>query len=285
MRNVYFNFYRKYVRPQRNNTAVPWRWVWGTKTALRSAYSAGSLTFDRLRFAFKHNDIKLLFGKTETVNFDITCINLLRRADKRQFIKEQLGNAGFDFKIFPAIDGLTIDADQLIDDGILAPDNYCPATQMPLTSPQIGVYLSHYELWKAALKSPNKISLIIEDDALFLCDKPSLEQFVRHIPADTDLFFINHRKNKIRHLSLHVSKFNSHFWGLTAYFITKKGAEKLIGMTLPICKSADEALSKLNESGKINCYCSRQELVVECSNPKDTKNFRFSSDILHRTVK
>ena len=285
MRNVYFNFYRKYVRPQRNNTAGPWRWVFGTKTAIRSAYSAGSLTFDRLRFAFKQHGINLLFGQTEAVNFDITCINLLRRSDKRRFIKEQLSNAGFDFKIFPAIDGLTIDTDQLIDDGILTPDNYCPATQMPLTSAQIGAYLSHYELWKAALKSPNKVSLILEDDALFLCDKSSLEQFVRHIPADTDLFFINHRKNKIKHVSLHASKFTCHFWGLTAYFLTKKGAEKLIAMTLPIRKSADESLSELNESGKINCYCSRQELVVECSNPKDTKHFRFASDILHRTFK
>ncbi|TXI16823.1 MAG: glycosyltransferase family 25 protein [Nitrosomonas sp.] len=285
MRNVYSNLYKKYVRPHRTDAAGPWRWFFNTSTVLQSAYSAGSLTFDRLRFALKQCDIELLYTQREAVNFDITCINLLRRADKRKFIKKQLSRAGLDFKIFPAIDGLILDHHRLVDDGILAPDNYCPATSKPLTSAQIGVYLSHYELWKAALRSPNKISLILEDDALFTCDKPTLQEYARHIPADTDLFFINHRKNKIKHVTLHASKFACHFWGLTAYFLTKQGAEKLIAMSLPIHKSADESISELNEIGKLNCYCSRQELVVECSNPKDAKNFRFSSDIISRVQK
>lgn len=283
MRNVYSNLYKKYVRPRRGSKAGPWRWLFGTKTALQSVSSAGLLALDRLRFALKRNDIKLLYANTDWINFDITCINLLRRPDKRQFIEKQLDEAGFDFKIFPAIDGLEIDTDQLIKDGILASDHFSPATGMPLIPAQIGVYLSHYELWKAALNSPNKVSLILEDDALMVCDKPMLEEFVRHIPADTDFFFINRRKNKIKHISLHASKFACHFWGLTAYFVTKQGAEKLINLSLPIHTSADELISELNKSGMINCYCSRQELIVECSNPKDAQNFRFASDIIDRT--
>ncbi len=285
MRNVYSNLYRKYVHPHRSTKVGPWRWFFGAKTALQSVSSAGLLAFDRLRFAFRRDDIKLLYAQNDLVDFDITCINLLRRSDKRQFIEKQFGEAGFNFKIFTAIDGLEIDINQLIRDGILAPDNFCPATGMPLTPAQIGAYLSHYELWKAALKSPNKISLILEDDALMICDKPKLEEFVRHIPADADLFFINRRKNKIKHVSLHVSKFACHFWGLTAYFLTKQGAEKLITLSLPVHKSADESISELNESGIINCYCSRQELIVECSNPRDAQNFRFASDIIDRAEK
>lgn len=285
MRNVYSNLYKKYVRPHRSNKAGPWRWLFSTRIALQSVSSAGSLAFDRLRFAFRGDNTELLHAQTDPVDFDITCINLLRRPDKRQFIKKQLGEAGFNFKIFPAVDGLVIDVNQLINDGILASDNFCPATGMPLTPAQIGAYLSHYELWKAALKSPNKVSLILEDDALLICDKPTLEEFVRHIPADTDLFFINHRKNKIKPVSLYASRFACHFWGLTAYFLTKQGAEKLIAMSFPIHKSADESISELSESGMINCYCSRQELVVECSNPRDAQNFRFASDIISRTEK
>ena len=118
---------------------------------------------------------------------------------------------------------------------------------------------------------------------MMICDRATLEKFVRHIPEDADLFFINRRKNKTKHISPYTSKFVCHFWGLTAYFLTKQGAEKLLAMSLPIYKSADESISELNENGIINCYCSRKELVVECSNPKDAKNFRFTSDIINRT--
>ncbi|SFF18205.1 glycosyltransferase family 25 protein [Nitrosomonas sp. Nm166] len=277
------NLYRKYIQSHRGATVGPWRWVFDTKTVLQTASSAGSLALDRLFFTAKRNDTKLLYAQTDSVDFDIVCINLLRRPDKRQFIEKQFGTADFNLKIFSAIDGLTIDTNQLIDDGRLSPGHHCPATGMPLTPAQIGAYLSHYELWRAALASPNKISLILEDDALMTCNKATLEEFARNIPEDADLFFINRRKNKTKHISLHASKFVSHFWGLTAYFLTKQGAEKLITLSLPIYKSADEAISELNENGMINCYCSRKELVVECSNPRDARNFRFTSDIISRT--
>lgn len=285
MKNVYTNLYRKHIRRYRGSKTEPWRWLFGTQAALQSVSSAGLLVLDRLRFALKRSDIKLLYANDDSIHFDITCINLLRRPDKRQFIEKQFGEAGFDFKIFPAVDGLEIDTDQLIKDGILAPDNFCPVIGMPLIPAQIGAYLSHYELWKTALKSSNKVSLILEDDALMVCDKSTLEEFVRHIPADTDLFFINRRRNKIKHISLHASKFACDFWGLTAYFLTKQGAEKLINLSLPIRKSADESINELNKNGMIKCYCSRQELIVECSNAKDTQNFRFASDIIDRTKK
>ncbi len=282
MRDVYASIYKKYIHRHRNAQAGPWRWFFDTKIALQSVFSAGSLAFDRLFLVFRHNDVKLLYAETDSVNFDVICINLLRRQDKKQFIEKQFEGTGLNLRMFQAVDGGAIDTIQLIDDGVLAVNNFCPATGMPLIPAQIGAYLSHYELWKAALESPNKISLILEDDALMVCDKPTLEDFARHIPEDADLFFINRRRNKTKPVSLYASKFVSHFWGLTAYFLTKQGAEKLVALSLPIYKSADERVSELNESGLINCYCSRRELVVECSNSKDARNFRFASDIINR---
>ena len=283
MRNAYFNLYRKYIYPRRNAATGPWQWLFRIKTTLQSVFSAGSLALDRVLFVFRRKDIKLLYEQSDLINFDITCINLLRRPDKKQSIEQQFGEIGFNLRIIPAIDGLTIDTNQLINDDALSADNHCSATGMPLTPAQIGVYLSHYELWKAALVSPHKVSLILEDDAMMICDSATLEEFVRHIPEDADLFFINRRKNKTKNISPYASKFVGHFWGLTAYFLTKQGAEKLLAMSLPIYKSADESISELNENGVINCYCSRKELVVECSNPRDVQNYRFTSDIINRT--
>lgn len=261
----------------------PWIWVLDKKAALKSVFSAGSLALDRLFLFFGRNGPRLLYQSNDCIKFDVNCINLVRRPDKKQFIEKQFAAMNLDLKIFPAVDGLTIDMDQLINNGTLSPSHHCPPTGMPLTPAEVGAYLSHYELWKAALASPNEISLIIEDDALITCDKSTLEEFARNIPEDTDLFFINRRKNKTKHISLYASRFVSKFWGLTAYFITKQGAKKLVELSLPILKSADEFVSELNQEGTINCYCSRKELVVECSNPRDARNFRFNSDIFNRT--
>lgn len=236
---------------------------------------------DRL-LIFRKDEVKSLYAETDTVEFDVMCINLLRRPDKKSFIEKQFKGTGLSLRIFSAVDGLTIDIPQLINDGVVAEDNFCPATGMPLIPAQIGVYLSHYELWKAALSSPNKISLILEDDALLICNRSQLEAFARHIPEDADLFFINRRKNKTYPISLYASKFTRHFWGLTAYFITRKGSEKLVNMALPMHQSADETINQLSKNGALTCYCSRKELVVECSNSRDIQNFRFESDIIPR---
>ncbi len=246
-------------------------------------WSRGLFTMDTVSLFFKKDEMKLLHGETDVIEFEIMCINLLRRPDKKCFIEKQFDRIGLKVQFFSAIDGMIIDIPQLTKDGIVANDNFSPATGMTLIPAQIGVYLSHYELWKVAVLSPNKISLILEDDALLVCDRLQLEAFARHIPEDADLFFLNLRKNKSRSISLYASTFTGRFWGLTAYFVTRRGAEKLVNLTLPIHESADEAINELNKRGMITCYCARKELVVECSNSRDERNFRFKSDILTRT--
>lgn len=185
--------------------------------------------------------------------------------------------------MFPAFDCTILDPVTLVNQGALSPDNQDLNSGKPLSPAQIGVYLSHLEIWKKAAKSVDKVTFILEDDALIICDSPTLQKYIRHIPEDADIFFINHRKNRKQHINPYISKFVGRFWGLTAYFITRKGAEKLLQLAIPIHMSADDMVSQLNEKGLINCYCSRQELIVECSNAKDNKNFRFASDILDRT--
>lgn len=236
-------------------------------------------------FLSNKNDDKLLFKQDDLVQFEINCINLQHRKDKRIFIEQQFINSDYQFNFFPAVDGSIIDRNRLLVEGILSPNNRCFASRVALTPAQIGVYLSHYELWKKMLLSPNKISLVLEDDALILFDKKTLEQFIKHIPEDADLFFINRRKNRVKPISPYVSKYICRFWGLTAYFITKKGAKKLLSLALPIQKSVDDTISELNQKGLITCYCARKELVVECSNAKDVQNFRFHSDVHDRVVR
>lgn len=275
--------FKKTIRSNWINKSGLGKFLFFIKDIVNGVFSAWSLFVDHILFVFKQDNIKSLYRQSEFIHFETHCINLIRRLDKRKFIADQFDNVSFNLKFFSAVDGATLNLEQLIKQGHLAPDNRDLGTGNKLTPAQIGVYLSHYELWKETLNSDNKITFILEDDAFLDCEITTLQKVIHYIPEDADIFFVNHRKNKKQHINPYISKFVGRFWGLTAYFVTKKGAEKLLQLTAPIHMSVDDMVSQLNEKGLINCYCSRQELVVECSNAKDSKNFRFASDILDRT--
>ena len=99
-------------------------------------------------------------------------------------------------KFFSAVDGATLNLEHLIKQGRLAPDNRDLGTGNKLTPAQIGVYLSHYELWKETLNSDNKITFILEDDAFLDCEITTLQKVIHYIPEDADIFFVNHRKTR-----------------------------------------------------------------------------------------
>ncbi|MCC8995518.1 MAG: glycosyltransferase family 25 protein [Nitrosomonas sp.] len=275
--------FKKVIRSNWINKSRLGKFLFPIKNGIRKIFSVFLLFIDHILFIFKQDNIKSLYRQSEFIHFETHCINLIRRLDKKKFIADQFDNVSFNLKFFPAVDGATLNLEQLIKQGRLAPDNRDLGTGNKLTPAQIGVYLSHYELWKEALNSSNKITFILEDDAFLDCEVATLQKVIHYIPEDTDIFFVNHRKNKKQHINPYISKFVGRFWGLTSYFVTKKGAEKLLQLTAPIHMSVDDMVSRLNEKGLINCYCSRQELVIECSNAKDRKNFRFASDIQDRT--
>jgi len=277
--------FKKVIRSNWINKSRLGKFLFPIKNGIRKILSVFLLFIDHILFIFKQDNIKSLYRQSEFIHFETHCINLIRRLDKKKFIADQFDNVSFNLKFFSAVDGATLNLEQLIKQGRLAPDNRDLGTRNKLTPAQIGVYLSHYELWKEALNSSNKITFILEDDAFLDCEVATLQKVIHYIPEDADIFFINHRKNKKQHINPYISKFVGRFWGLTAYFVTKKGAEKLLQLTVPIHMSVDDMVSQLNEKGLINCYCSRQELVIECSNAKDSKNFRFASDIQDRTEK
>lgn len=276
------SFLRKFVRSRWNSDSMLWRFFFYIKGLLQSVLSSISLTYDHLVFSFQQDNTKRIFRQSEYAHFETHCINLVRRPDKKQFIEEQFDNVNFNLKMFPAFDGATLSFIDLINQGVLSTENKDLGSGDSLSPAQIGVYLSHLEIWKKAAESVDRITFVLEDDALLTCKATTLQKYIHYIPEDADIFFINHRKNKKQHINPYVSKLVGRFWGLTAYFVTREGAKKLLQLTTPIHMSADDMVSQLSEKGLINCYCSRQELVVECSNAKDSKNFRFASDILDR---
>ena len=121
---------------------------------------------------------------------DIFVINLDRRPDRHEHIKTQL--QAYQWERFSAIDGRAISLKQFRLKGF-NPDMVWrdPLLKRPLTTTEVGCYISHYECWKAIVKN-NRPAIIFEDDIQLL--RPlDLEKYEKILEA-TDLLYIGYRE-------------------------------------------------------------------------------------------
>jgi GR25 family glycosyltransferase involved in LPS biosynthesis len=110
------------------------------------------------------------------------------------------------------------------------------------TKNAIGCYLSHVSLWKQLLASDKKGYFIFESDAI--CYENLLkytDNFLTNYENGHILFFGNFDKDK----SSEIKKVTKRFYGMHAYFITRKGAELCLKYAFPIEQQIDSYLSDL----------------------------------------
>tara|TARA_B100001113_G_scaffold188944_1_gene154796 strand:+ start:20155 stop:20967 length:813 start_codon:yes stop_codon:yes gene_type:complete len=139
---------------------------------------------------------------------------------------------------------------------------------------EIGVALSHYNIWKKISKmEPESRILILEDDAIRI--DPNLEKNVNYylskIPSDWDIFLLGfwlHKGDDGEQINKDISKVNS-FVLMNSYMITPKGAQKLLEK-LPINAPVDTWVSL--QSQYVNIYrhhmTYRNMFLQEKKNPR-----------------
>jgi len=107
----------------------------------------------------------------------IKVINLARSADRRNAFIEM--NAGLDYEFIPAIDGLTVNKQSLIERKLLE-------SRLQYTPGAIGCALSHLHLWECAI-AQNQAITVAEDDAIFREDfSEKSSEVISQLPADWD---------------------------------------------------------------------------------------------------
>jgi len=181
------------------------------------------------------------------------CISLDRRPDRynRMIIQPEMKKLP-NFKKFAAVDGQTLDAKTDTRISTLCRYNIMNHTRRShdlLDSiGGVGCALSHITLWQNLLKSNDNVFLIVEDDLvlqkgdwekvrqLYLQNK-SLQNSndwdiwsvgnLKCIPADHD----TKKENKF--------VFCKEFVGFNSYFISRRGAEKLVKEAFPIQQHID----------------------------------------------
>ncbi len=235
---------------------------------------------------FYNPKYKKHFLKNEHPNFEIFCINLKKRTNKKRFMKKQFYYSGLNAKFINAFDGNKLNKKKLIKKGILSKNAKSNAHPFGISKPEIGCFLSHIKLWKKLANSKSKsLFLVFEDDAKI---KPKNKKFIKlakNLPADFDICNLNHRKcHKTKIFSKYLSFLNDGAYGTTSYFISKKGAKKLLKYCLPIKMALDEQINELILQKKINAYIPTKNFVSECSNIYLKPAYKFKSDIGSREI-
>ena len=173
---------------------------------------------------------------------DITnryCINLEKRADRKQKCELMFSQYNLPFSFFKAIDGTTISYNTRISRG------------------NVGCCLSHLTIWEDIVNKNADISLVVEDDVVFHDDiLTCFEYFYKEVPNDWNLLYFggNHCKIKLNFISEHVHKL-SNTYTTHCYAITLPCAKYLLNKynrSNILLKEIDVNLSDVQK--EISCY-------------------------------
>jgi len=176
----------------------------------------------------------------------IAVINLLRADDRRARMTEMFGEIGVAVEYFPALDMLD------------------PAVRQRLDAlPQRGAWaefylqdkacaLSHIEVHKTFLGRDEETCLVFEDDVFVSADLADWIPDLSWIPSDADIVKIEKWMRKSgsvllgsdarRHLDRSIARLYSRHQGGAGYFVTRRGAEKVVNEPATLNASIDHWL-------------------------------------------
>jgi GR25 family glycosyltransferase involved in LPS biosynthesis len=200
-------------------------------------------------------------------------INLDRRKDRLDLITEQLSKAGIVAERVSGVDGSLLNPSPKIGNGW----NHKGVA---------GCLLSHRKVIQLARERGYKNFLVIEDDTIFDDNfKTLFENYIRQVPKDWDMLYFggNHQKLNIDYkngggmagCNINVGKCNStlttNMYGMSNNlfnFMLNTLPEEVEKLTEPI----DVIYTRIQQSGKFNCYFLKPHLVWQDSIYSDIEN-------------
>lgn len=176
-------------------------------------------------------------------------INLARRPDRKQNMEELLFATALGGTFIEAIDGRVVNTD----------------VRFSITQTQGACWASHQKAYKEFLASGKMYALILEDDVVLSKDNPpnliveKLKLLVHHMTSENiGILQLGHVRKfwPLEELRYILNKQNQTFQrvkmiygdfagGTHAYLISRSFAEGLIGVNLPVARTADGILEDL----------------------------------------
>ncbi|MEM7132764.1 MAG: glycosyltransferase family 25 protein [Chloroflexota bacterium] len=190
----------------------------------------------------------------EKLDLPIWVLNLERETERRRFITQQLNELGIDFELIKAVDKETLTTEEL---SHYSKQAAFKSEARELSRDEIGCVLSHANMWQRMVDEKIPEVLILEDDvrvsrALFdvLANRhkfPDDADFINFSTQAPQISFGEYI-SEIYRVSEHQTDANM----TSAYWITNRGAQKLLAQTYPIRWPADGLTGRTYMTGLVS---------------------------------
>lgn len=216
-------------------------------------------------------DLKL--NSPETGNpaaYQMICINLARRADRRLSIQNVFDRHGLYVEFFDAIDGEKLTPDN--------PDlhllvNNCFSNRRGVS----GCALSHYNLWRRLANAQTDGGYVIFEDDIKLCDffMHKLHRVIGQIPQTrADIVYLGFTINKQKlvglldkyyvndTISINPIEHKNYDGGLFAYIVTRRGARNLVNYVETMRNGIRTEVDWIPLAAGLNLYSSHPHMAI-----------------------
>ena len=215
-------------------------------------------------------------------------INLDRRPDRDQNVKNILNRLGLNAERVSAVDGSKLNPNQISRDiitenGISDALNKKQKVYVPLTMGGIGCAMSHSLVWQKILDQKLDNALILEDDIRINNSfYQNLINMKNDWPDSYDVIFLGYHPPSIKYIYGNVNYTfvkSDKVFGLFGYIVSYKGAQKLLNI-FPINEQIDTEIHK--NFNKIDAYLVEPKKRVILSDPSEYAK-EFGTDIQKRS--
>ncbi len=177
-------------------------------------------------------------------------INLDRNPDRLNAITRRFSELGISFERYAAIDGAAFTNEQ-IDEFT----NARPRAGQPWLRGQIGCFLSHYNIWQKIANGHDDYAAVFEDDVHASDRLPAFLQDTKWIPDGCDLVRLETSTSRVllskpvtHHQGRAIHELQSTCWGMGAYVISKKAAQRLLAFPISSHNTADRFVLSREDS-------------------------------------
>lgn len=189
----------------------------------------------------------------------IFCISLARATERRANMRRRLDLLGMPYEIVDAVDGRELNLAKLESEGRLRQDLAIRRYRRHISKGEIGIYLSHYNLWQKIADENIESALVLEDDAGWADDfLPVISKLYNmHCSWDIITFYTDPRTYggdlawKIPNTKYSIIRGKLRIGGICAYFIRFNSAKKLLDWCYKIKDPIDVIYSQYWHNGLV----------------------------------
>jgi glycosyl transferase family 25 len=208
-------------------------------------------------------------------------INLDRRPDRNEHMKNIMKENDFNAERIPAVDGSKLNLDNVTntvtDKGLNDAKNIHQKVYTPLTPGAIGCAMTHRNIWQKIVDENIPNALILEDDIRVNFGNNKLQKISENMPY-YDILFLGYNDCVFKYF---ITSVNDQFIrttmvaGLYGYAVSKQGAQKLLKL-FPISLQLDSEISKKLKT--FNAYLVKPDYRIIFSDPSENA-IEFGTDI------